>query len=134
LVLLLVWLFASSAVPPAAPNLSAAAPGTDGLEQRTIAGLELTLVKLPKGTVTLGLPAAQPDAEPDESPPTRVRLTNDFWIGATEVTVAQWRYFADLTGHITEAEVAGAGLHLIKKKAGDRQIGLTWRTYLTCRA
>src|SRR5688572_6748846 len=100
---LLAPLLVLSTMPPATPSLTAAAPGMSGFEQRTIAGLNLTLVKLPKGKVTMGLPASQPDAEPDESPPTKVTLTNDFWLGATEVTVAQWRQFADLTGHITEA-------------------------------
>lgn len=95
--------------------------------RRTVPGLDMVLVQLPKGSVVMGNPEGAPNTEPDESPPTRVNFTSDFWIGATEVTVAQWRYFADVTGYITDAEVSGAGLFLIKKKAGDRQIGLTWR-------
>jgi formylglycine-generating enzyme len=96
-------------------------------EQRTIPGINISLVKLSKGSVVMGLPADSPESEPDESPPTKVTFTNDFWLGTTEVTVAQWRYFADVTGHISDAEVADAGLYLIKKKAGEKQRGLSWR-------
>jgi formylglycine-generating enzyme required for sulfatase activity len=109
------------------PRLIEAAESAARLEQRTIPGLNMVLVKVPKGSVLMGNPDAAPTPEPDEGPATKVTLTNDFWLGATEVTVGQWRYFADLTGHITEAEVSGAGLYLIKKKAGDRERGLTWR-------
>ena len=35
-----------------------------------------------------------------------VTFTNGFWMGRTEVTVAQFRRFARLTGHVTEAEKA----------------------------
>jgi formylglycine-generating enzyme len=97
-------------------------------DQKTIPGLNIVLVKIPKGSFTMGHPVGAPGSEPDESPATKVTLTKDFWLGATEVTVAQWRYFADTTGHISEAEINGAGLYLIKKKAGERQRGLSWRS------
>jgi formylglycine-generating enzyme required for sulfatase activity len=97
-------------------------------QQRTIPGLNMVLVKLSKGSVVMGNPASSPNSEPDESPPTKVNFTNDFWLGATEVTVAQWRHFADTTGHISDAEISGSGLYLINKKAGEKQLGLNWRS------
>jgi len=42
-----------------------------------------------------------------ETPSFPVRLTKDFWIGRTEVTVAQFRTFVEATGYRTDAERAG---------------------------
>ena len=36
--------------------------------------------------------------------PKRVTIKNGFWIGRTEVTVAQWQKFVDATGYVTTAE------------------------------
>lgn len=47
--------------------------------------------------------------ENDEQPQHRVRLTRPFRIGATEVTVGQFRRFVDATRHVTETERFGGG-------------------------
>jgi formylglycine-generating enzyme required for sulfatase activity len=101
---------------------AAAAP-----ETRVIPGLDLKLVKCPAGLVVIGVPADTPGIEDDESPPTRVNLTHDFWIGTTEVTVAQWRRFTEITGYLTDAESTGAGIFLFRDKDGAPHPGLSWR-------
>ena len=94
-------------------------------EKITLPGLNYAFVKLPSGVVVMGRVDANPAS--DEGPATRVTLTQPFWIGVTEVTVAQWRYFTETTGYITEAERAGAGINLLKDKAGPKRVGLSWR-------
>lgn len=42
-----------------------------------------------------------------EKPAFPVRLSSDYWIGQTEVTVSQFRSFVDATGYQTDAEKAG---------------------------
>ena len=45
----------------------------------------------------------------EEGPQHRVVLTKPFLLGATEVTVAQFRQFVEATNYVTETEVAGFG-------------------------
>src|SRR4051812_36630900 len=87
----------------AAGNLRAAETGAS-LEKMTVPGINYAVVKLPAGVVVMGQVNARPTS--DEGPATRVTLTQPFWIGVTEVTVAQWKYFTATTGYITEAERA----------------------------
>ena len=56
-------------------------------------------------------------------PAHRVRLTKPFYLGSTEVTVAQYRQFADATDYKTEAE---QGLNHGKPYKGGRPLS-TWR-------
>lgn len=56
-------------------------------------------------------------------PAHRVRITKPFYMGTTEVTVAQFRSFCDQSGYKTEAE---RGLHGGKPYQGRRPI-CTWR-------
>ena len=56
-------------------------------------------------------------------PAHRVRITKPFYIGATEVTVGQFRQFCEATGYKTEAE---RGLHGGRPYKGSRPI-CTWR-------
>ena len=52
-------------------------------------GIELVLVM--PGEFLMGSPEAEPGRNADEGPQHRVRLTKAFYLGATEVTQAQWR-------------------------------------------
>ena len=52
-------------------------------------GIEMVLI-LP-GEFVMGSPAAEPGRRDNEGPPHRVRLTKAFYLGATEITQAQWR-------------------------------------------
>ena len=61
----------------------------------------LDLVWVPAGTFKMG--SDHPDARPDERPPHDVHV-DGFFIGATEVTNAQFKVFVDATGWVTVAE------------------------------
>jgi formylglycine-generating enzyme required for sulfatase activity len=63
------------------------------------------LVWIPGAEFTMGTDSEL--AWPDEKPAHRVRV-DGFWIGATEVTNAQFRAFVDATGYVTTAEKAPA--------------------------
>ncbi len=83
--------------------------------------LGMDLVLLPPGTFRMGSTAAQIDAVlkfdsnakreqfADEQPQHTVQLTKPFRLGATEVTVGQFRRFVTATGYQTEAEKDGEG-------------------------
>jgi formylglycine-generating enzyme required for sulfatase activity len=100
-------------------------------EQTTIPGLNVVMVKVARGTFTLGHVDGYPGSSPDEKPATKVTFTKDFWLGATEVTVAQWRYFVETTGYITDAEKTGGGIWVstmannVEKR--EKRTGLSWR-------
>ena len=53
-------------------------------------GARLKLVLVPGGEFVMG----DPDGEADERPPARVRIDEPFWMGALEVTNAQYRLFS----------------------------------------
>jgi formylglycine-generating enzyme required for sulfatase activity len=52
-------------------------------------GIEMVLVM--PGEFLMGSPQSEPGRNADEGPQHRVRLTKAFYLGATEVTQAQWR-------------------------------------------
>lgn len=56
----------------------------------TDSGIELILI--PSGTFTMGSPTSEKDRDgDDEGPQTEVTLSQDFWLGKTEVTQRQWQ-------------------------------------------
>jgi formylglycine-generating enzyme required for sulfatase activity len=55
-----------------------------------VAETGIRLVPIPAGTFLLGSPEGEPGRAQDEGPQTRVTLTQDFFLGATPVTRAQW--------------------------------------------
>jgi formylglycine-generating enzyme required for sulfatase activity len=61
------------------------------------------LVRIEPGTFLMGSPPSEVGRHDDEAQ-FRVTLTHAYWIGATEVTVAQWREVmgTDLRGHLTK--------------------------------
>lgn len=61
------------------------------------------MVALPGGEYTMGSDAGDSERGEDEGPPRRVTI-KPFELGRTEVTVAQWRQFAQASGYLTEAE------------------------------
>ena len=64
-------------------------PDCDGLfEDMTVQ--DISLVLLAAGTFEMGCTANQTGCTPSESPVHEVTLTNDFWLGETEVTQEQW--------------------------------------------
>ncbi|RYF69949.1 MAG: formylglycine-generating enzyme family protein, partial [Comamonadaceae bacterium] len=83
----------------------------------------IVLVRIPAGTFRMGsdetpaaLAAAFPSYDPsrfsalaDEGPVHPVRITRAFWLGRTEVTVAQFRRFVEASGYVPESEADGTG-------------------------
>ncbi|MGB6545400.1 MAG: formylglycine-generating enzyme family protein [Candidatus Acidiferrales bacterium] len=67
------------------------------------AGSQLKMAWIAPGNFTMGSPATEFGRHDDETQ-FRVTLTHGFWMGATEVTVAQWRDVmgTDLRGHLTD--------------------------------
>ncbi|CAN5604032.1 formylglycine-generating enzyme family protein [soil metagenome] len=83
----------------------------------------IAFVRVPAGEFMMGsdetpqaLAAAFPQYErarfddlEDEKPVHRVRITRAFWMGQTEVTVAQFRRFVEASGYRPESEADGTG-------------------------
>ena len=52
---------------------------------------------IPPGKFVMGSPETETGRKADESPQTNVTLTKGYWIGKTEVTVAQWKAVTGLS-------------------------------------
>lgn len=64
----------------------------------------MVFVPVPAGTLIVQV---QDGATPDAELPFQEVIFNDFWMSSTEVTVAQFKKFAENTGYITKAEKEG---------------------------
>lgn len=83
----------------------------------------MTMVRIPAGSFQMGndeapdsLARAYPDYDPkrfgllsDEAPVHRVTITRDFYMGQTEVTVAQFRRFVEASGYVPESMADATG-------------------------
>jgi formylglycine-generating enzyme required for sulfatase activity len=94
------------------------------IETRTVPGIDITLVKVKAGSFVMGHPEGYPGSSGDERPARKVTLS-EYWLGATAVTVGQFRYFVEATGHVTDAEFRNSGLYA--KNAEPRVKGLSWK-------
>ncbi len=105
-----------------------AVPSAANDKSLVISGLNLTMIRLAPGTFTLGHPPGN-DADSDELTLTQVTLTRAFWLGATEVTIGQWRQFADATGYRTQPEKTGEGMWawVGAPTNYEKQPGTSWR-------
>ena len=72
-----------------------------------VRGVLFELVQIPAGEFQMGSQAG----DSDEKPVHRVSIKEDFYIGRTEVTVRQFRAFAQATGYKTEAEKGNWGFN-----------------------
>ena len=102
---------------PSQPAATAGGPITDSLGIR--------FVRIPAGEFLMGsdespqaLAKAFPHADPkrltdlaDERPVHRVRITRDFWLGAHEVTLGQFRQFVQASGYVPESVRDGTGAY-----------------------
>ena len=95
------------------------------VEQMKIPGINVTMVKIPKASFLMGHKEDFVGSSGDEKPEHKVSFTKDFWMGATAITVGQFRHFVETTGYITESEIGNAGIYTSKSK--PRQKGLSWR-------
>jgi sulfatase modifying factor 1 len=92
--------------PPA--STSAESPKHD--PRRSITNtLGMKLVLIPQGEYVMGAPEGDDLARSDEKPRHRVVISRDFYLGAHEVTVGQFRAFVDATGFKTAAETDDKG-------------------------
>ena len=62
------------------------------------------MVVIPAGEFTMGSPASEAERGVDEGPQRVVSIAKPFALGRSEVTVAEFRRFADESGYKTEAE------------------------------
>jgi len=81
---------------------------------------------VPPGSFEMGCVAGDRECQDDEKPSRRVELTQGFWVGRTEVTVAAFREFVSATGRRTTAESDGwsgvfDGRSLVK------EVGASWQ-------
>lgn len=97
---------------------------------KTIGGMEF--VPLDAGTFRMG---AQPDAVSDqqtasEFPSHSVRLSRAFLLGRHEVTVGQFRRFAEATGYQTQVERTGTGANSLNLQTGgiQQRPATNWRS------
>ena len=85
----------------------------------------MKFVYIQPGTFMMGSPSNEPKRDSDERQH-RVTLTKGFYMGATEVTVGQWRSFTQDTGYKTEAETGGGAYIWTGKKIWERKKGYYW--------
>jgi formylglycine-generating enzyme len=117
-------------------------PAAEGARE-TVNSIGMKLVAIPSGEFMMGgqetaeelvkaFPAYRRPAEffKDEYPRHRVRITKPFQLGKYEVTVGQFRRFADETGYKTEAErdgLGGWGYDAEQGKCRGRDPKFNWR-------
>ncbi|NIM70628.1 MAG: SUMF1/EgtB/PvdO family nonheme iron enzyme [Xanthomonadales bacterium] len=86
------------------------------------------LVVIPAGSFMMGSPEEERGRAVHEGPRHRVTITQGFAIGRTEVTVAQFRAFAEATRYRTGAEKEGISVVFIARsgRLAERE-GVNWR-------
>ncbi|MBI1916500.1 MAG: SUMF1/EgtB/PvdO family nonheme iron enzyme [Planctomycetes bacterium] len=71
--------------------------------------LKMEMVRIKSGTFKMGSPEDDKDKFGDEVAQHPVKITRDFYMGATEVTVSQFNQFVEEEKYKTEAETDGKG-------------------------
>ncbi len=89
---------------PAAAN-AGQVPGPGTIKN----SIGMTFKLIPPGEFMMGSSDDDSGARDDEKPQHQVRITRPFYLGATEVTVGQFRSFVDATGYKTDAEKDAQG-------------------------
>ena len=109
--------------------------GCAGAEARRVNSLHMTMVLVPPGEFLMGSSPEEasrlaalmtqkkitdwyPDSPKSEAPPRRTKITKPFYIGATEVTLGDFKAFVAEAGYVTDAERDGKG--------GDGKAGGRW--------
>jgi formylglycine-generating enzyme required for sulfatase activity len=111
----------------AAPRL--ANPVSTAPRPRLINVLGIKLVLVPAGEFFMGSSDTDPAAKEIEKPRHRVLISRPFYLGAHEVTVAEFRAFVASTGYRTEAESSGEGGSVYNNEIRyfEQASGLSWR-------
>ncbi|MSU64805.1 MAG: hypothetical protein EXS38_01595 [Opitutus sp.] len=97
-------------------------------EKITVPSLNLVMVKIHPGTFVMGNTKANGDD--DEGPAHQATLTREFWLGATTVTVGQFRQFIEATGYVTEPEINNTGIFVKRDDVGPQKY-TNWRNPAT---
>ncbi|HPS79899.1 MAG TPA: SUMF1/EgtB/PvdO family nonheme iron enzyme, partial [Thermoanaerobaculaceae bacterium] len=92
-------LFAGGAAPPPLPQITVNLPG----------GVPLTLVRIPAGTFMMGSPESERGRYAGEGPQHEVTLTEDYYLGKTEVTQAQWQAVMGTPALVEQCGAVGVG-------------------------
>ncbi|MGD0089950.1 MAG: SUMF1/EgtB/PvdO family nonheme iron enzyme, partial [Planctomycetota bacterium] len=85
-------------------------------------GVKMEFVLVPAGEFMMG----SDDGGPEEKPVHKVKISQPYYIGKYDVTVEQFRAFADATQFQTEAEKCKKGFS-IKGNGWEEQDGINWR-------
>jgi formylglycine-generating enzyme required for sulfatase activity len=77
---------------------------------------------IPPGTFTMGSPESEPSRHPDEAEH-KVTLTHGYWMGQTEVTIAQWRAVmgTDVRAHLAQVIADDTLYNFPDKNSPDRK-------------
>jgi formylglycine-generating enzyme required for sulfatase activity len=86
---------------PEPPRRSPSNPAPGTVRANSTDGLQY--VWIPAGTFMMGCSPGDTECDPDEKPPLEVTITQGFWIGQTEVTVAAYKRFAAAAGRTMPA-------------------------------
>ena len=91
--------------------------------------LGMKLVRVPAGSFWRGSAEDESGHRPNEGPRRLVTISRDFYLAATETTVADFAVFTDETGYLTEAERDLGGGFGIDFRSGRvvQMPGITWR-------
>lgn len=73
-------------------------------------GVAPALVLISPGRFVMGSPADEAGRSEDEGPQTTVRIDRAFYLGQTEVTVAEFSHFVSVAGYEPDSEVSGCYL------------------------
>jgi formylglycine-generating enzyme required for sulfatase activity len=91
-------------------------PGQDAVQEKRVEwpvrftnSVKMQMVLIKKGTFQMGSPPQDKEALPAEVAQHPVKIKNDFYMGATEVMVGQFKQFVADEGYKTEAETDGKG-------------------------
>lgn len=88
--------------------------------------VDMKLRLIPPGEFLMGAADTDQEALPIEKPQHRVTLTSPWYLGATEVTVGQFRKFVDAENYVTEVESDGKGAYGLQPK--DRRPENVWKS------
>ena len=85
------------------------------------------MILVPPGTFEIGSLPSEVGHDADESPRHKVTLTRAYYLGATEVTVGQFRKFVDETRYVTAAEKEGWSWAADPKVGWAKAPGINWK-------
>ncbi|MBN2369625.1 MAG: formylglycine-generating enzyme family protein [Vicinamibacteria bacterium] len=87
----------------------------------------LDYVYVPPGVFEMGCVAGDGECQEDEKPSRRVKMTKDYWIGRTEVTMEAFRRFVAETEYRTMAESDGWS-RFFDGRSLEKKEGVDWKT------